>query len=81
MRDGVQAVAKSYKRVVENFEQGRQRRKNDPELYLTSGDAVYLYKNSLAEISKLLGPFLERPEDLATMLPSGRKLLAIDVQQ
>ena len=73
-------MAKSHKRVVDNSEQGRQRHKNAPELYLTSGDAVYLYKNSLAEISKLLGPFLERPEDLATMLPSGTKLLAIDVR-
>lgn len=67
--------------MVETFEQARQRRKNDPDLYLTPGDAVYLYKNSMAEMSRLVGPYLARPDDIQTLQPMARKLLAIDMRQ
>ena len=67
--------------VIENYDQGRQRRKNDPTQYMTPGDAVLLYRNSMVELAQLVAPYVERPEDIHALPPGARKLLAIDVRQ
>ncbi|KAF0293072.1 hypothetical protein FJT64_009039 [Amphibalanus amphitrite] len=75
------AITKSFKRVVENFEQAQQRRKNDPDNYMTPGDAVFVYKNSLVEAKLLLQSYMERPEDFEIMQPSVKRMIVVDVRQ
>ena len=67
--------------VIDDFEQARQRRKNDPSQYLSPGEAMVVYRNSMAELSKLVAPYVERPEDLSALPPGARRLLATDVRQ
>ena len=68
--------------VVENFEQERQRRKNDPDLYMSPGDAVFVYKNSITELQRLLGTYMRGPEDSLSLLqPSAKRTLAVDARQ
>ena len=67
--------------MVENFEQARQRRKNDPDHYMTPVDAVFVYKNSIVEAKHLLQPYVEHPEEFAALQPSVQRMIAVDVRQ
>ena len=61
--------------------QKRQRRKNDPEQYLTAGELMYIYRNSMEELKKLMAPYLSAPTDLRALPPRVMQLLAVDMRQ
>ena len=48
---------------------------------MTPGEAVLLYRNSMAELAQLVAPYVDRPEDMHTLPPGAKRLLAIDVRQ
>ena len=56
--------------VIDDFKKARQ-----------AGEAMVVYRNSMAELSKLVAPYVERPEDLSALPPGARRLLATDIRQ